>query len=169
MSMIGEYRRITLDQLQDLQVALQSNPEAVSEFLDPEESIDDTSNSLLDIAKAWHGIDFLLYGNENDVPSLLNVVMGGTEIGEDVGYGPARFLLPEQVKEANENLSILDKADLRMQFDPVALEAADIYPGGWTVGEPDALFEWLWVRLSAIREFFREAAQNGDVMLMYLS
>ena len=169
MSMIGEYRRITLGQLQDLQVAVQDNPEAVSEFLDPEESIDDTSNPLLDIAKAWHGIDFLLYGNENDVPSLLNVVMGGTEFGEDVGYGPARYLLPEQVKEASQILEGLDKADLRRKFDPAAFEAADIYPGGWTVGEPEAAFEWLWVRLSAVREFFREAAQNNDVMLMYLS
>lgn len=169
MSMIGEYRRISLAQLQGLQAALQDNPGAVSDFLDPEESMSDTPDPLLDIAKAWHGIDFLLYEDENGLPSPLNVVMGGTEIGDDLGYGPARYLLPEQVKEATENLSVLDKAELRTQFDPVAFEAADIYPGGWTVGEPDAAFEWLWVRLSAVREFFREAAQNGDVMLMYLS
>ena len=63
----------------------------------------------------------------------------------------------------------MDKAELRKQFDPVAFEAADIYPGGWTVGEPDATFEWIWGKLSAVREFFREAAQHEDVMLMYLN
>ena len=168
MSMIGEYRRISLGQLYELQDALKDNPEAISEFLDPEESADESA-SKLEIAKAWHGIEFLLYGNENGPPSPLNIVMGGTEIGDEFGYGPIRYLLPDQVKEVSRTLNVLDKAELRKQFDPAAFEAADIYPGGWTVLGPEATFEWLWVRLSAVRDFFREAAEQGDVMLMYLS
>ncbi len=169
MSMIGEYRRITLGQLQELQEDLRDNPEAVSDFLDPEERSYDKSSPELEIAKAWHGIEFLLYGKEDGLPSPLNIVMGGTEIGEDVGYGPVRYLLPEQVKEASRTLEGLNKAEMRKRFDPAAFEAADIYPGGWTVGEPEAAFEWLWVRLSAVRGFFQDAAYFGDVMLMYLS
>ena len=108
-------------------------------------------------------------GEKDGLPSVLNAVTGGVELGDDLGDGPARYLLPQQVKQASQHLGILEQAQLRAKFDPAAFEAADIYPGGWTVGEPDAAFEWLWLRLSAIREFFREAAQNNDVMLMYLS
>ena len=169
MSMIGGYRRLTLGQLEDLQSALQDNSEAVSDLLYPEERSYDKPDLELEIAKAWHGIEFLLYGKEDASPSLLNVVMGGAEVGDDIGYGPARYLLPEQVKEVSQTLDGLEKAELRKQFSPEAFEAADIYPGGWTVGEPDATFEWIWGKLSAVRELFREAAQHGDVIMLYLS
>lgn len=168
MSMMGEYRRLSPGQLQGLQDALQGNPEAVGDFLHPEERSYDKPDPQLKIERAWHGIEFLLYGEEGS-SSVLNVVMGGTAIGDEGGYGPARYLLPEQVKEASQALGGLSKNELRKRFDPAAFEAAHIYPRGWTVGEPDAAFEWLWGKFVAVRDFFQEVARCNDVMLMYLS
>ncbi len=169
MSMIGEYRRITLGQLYDLQDALRDNPDAVGDFLYSEERIYDEANPELQIAKSWHGIDFLLYGKKDGSPSPLNIVMGGTEIGEDLGYGPARSLASEQVKEAKNALDHLDKVELRGRFDPAAFEAADISPGGWLVGEPEKAFGWLWDNITKVHAFFTDAAYFGDAMLLYLS
>ena len=136
MSMMGQYRRITLGQLYDLQDALRDNPAALSEYLYPEERSYDKPDPQLEIGRAWHGIHFLLNSKryEGKLP-LVNVVMGGTEIGEDLGYGPVRYLTPDQVKEVAAALSRIDRAELRERFDPAVFEAAGIYPRGWTVGD----------------------------------
>lgn len=62
MSMIGEYRRITPDQLYDLQEALRHDPYAVTAFLHPEGRSYDKSDPKLRVGKAWHGLHFLLNG-----------------------------------------------------------------------------------------------------------
>ncbi len=165
MSMIGGYRRITSRQFDDLQAALNNDPDAIGELLFPEEDTDEPFGIDLEIAKTWHGIQFLL--DSHSLP--YDIVFGGTEIGEDLGYGPARYLTPPQVKETSAALEDLDKSELQGQFNPVAFEAADIYPGGWTVEEPEKVFDWLWGKLTAVREFFQEAAQQDDIMLLYLS
>lgn len=165
MSMIGGYRRITPQQFDELQAALNDDPDAIGELLFPEEDIDEHFGTELEIGKSWHGIQFLLESR----PLPYDIVLGGTEIGEDLGYGPARYLTPPQVKEASSALEGLDKSELQRQFNPAAFEAADIYPGGWTVEPPEKVFDWLWGKLTAVREFFREAAQQDDIMLLYLS
>src|SRR5262249_38852831 len=52
------------------------------------------------IDKAWHGLHYLLCGAPEPAPGPLGqAVFGGTEIGEDQGYGPARYFTPAQVAE----------------------------------------------------------------------
>jgi hypothetical protein len=170
MSMIGQYRRITLGQLYDLQDALRDNLEALSEYLYPESRSYNPPDPKLEIGKSWHGIHFLLCGRRYDgEPPLINVVMGGTEIGEEGGYGWARYLLPEQVKEVAAALNGIDRLSLRQQFVPTMYEAAKIYPGGWTVGESEQAFDWLWDNLLRVRAFFVDAAFFNDVILLYLT
>jgi len=49
----------------------------------------------LDIQKAWHGLHYLLCVQpwDGDLP-LRNAVLGGSEIGPDLGYGPPVRLSP---------------------------------------------------------------------------
>src|SRR5262249_21658351 len=78
---------------------LRQSPSEVSEFLRAESEADD-SVRYLEIDKSWNGIHYLLTGHAEGGSGPLSMpVLGGTEFGEDVGYGPARFLLAAQVQE----------------------------------------------------------------------
>ena len=93
MSMIGNFLQVSPSDLEEL-IADPSGVHSV--HLDPN---DDEHENCIDIDKAWHGIQFLLandpWGGE---PPLANAVLGGTEIGDDVGYGPARYLNADEVR-----------------------------------------------------------------------
>ncbi len=169
MSMIGEYRRITPGQLYDLQEALRHDPYAVSAFLHPEGRSYDKPDPRLQIGKAWHGIHFLLNADPwEGTPPLFNIILGGTEIGEELGYGAVRYLNPEQVKEAVSALNAVQETDFRSRYDATAFEAAHIYPSGW-VENSQSTEDWLWEAFVSVRAFFADADFFGDVTLLYLS
>jgi hypothetical protein len=164
MSMIGNYMRVKPDQL----TFLQKFPENVTNLLFPEEDSDFSSECHLDIDKTWHAIHFLLNGETwAGTPPLQNTVRGGIEISdEDVGYGPARFLNPKEVKQTAKALSEISEAELLSRFDPVELNAAGIYPETW--GEIEKEQEYIGQHYRALVNFFQEASEAGDAMLLYL-
>lgn len=93
MGMIGNYRRLTIEQL----TALQETPDSVFSFVYPEDDSSIPPDSNLSIDKTWHAIHFCLtrdpWGGE---PPLVYAVLGGVPLGDDdLGYGPARFLTAE--------------------------------------------------------------------------
>ena len=51
-------------------------------------------------------------------------ILGGTAIGDDMGYGAPRYLDAPQVKEAAEALAALPVDELRQRFKPAELEEA---------------------------------------------
>ena len=169
MSMTGEYRRIAPSQLYDLQEALQRDPYAVTAFLHPEERSYEKPDPKLQIGKAWHGLHFLLNGKAwEGEPPLFNAVLGGTEIGDDLGYGAMRYLTPEQVKEVAAVLNQVQEPELRSRFDASAFTQARIYPQGWEKSNGRTLVGFGEAFVS-VRSFFTGAACFGDVMLLYLS
>ena len=61
---------------------------------------DEPGEDGLNLEKSWHVLHYLLTGKAEEAPGPLgNAILGGTEIGGDLGYGPARFLTPQQVRE----------------------------------------------------------------------
>jgi len=164
MSMIGNFVAITNEQLQ----TLVADPDAVGAFLYPENG-DDPPGEQLDIDKAWHGIHFLLTGDAWDgaAPWSL-VVLGGTPIGEDVGYGPARYLLPAQVREVADALGTLPRNELAARFSPQAMEEAEIYPEIWVRDGDDGL-EYLLANYDVLVKFYQQAAEQNCAMLLYIN
>lgn len=177
MSTIMNYRRLTPHQLAQLQAELQADPEIVSKFLygdeedeeDEEEGEDYLKAAELDIDKSWHAIHFMLTGDPwGGEPPLANVVLGGTVLGdEDVGYGPARFLTSDEVREIAEALNTTPSAELRRRFVPKELMAADIYPQIWDEGE-DAL-RYVVEYYEMLTRFFNEANEADEAMLLYMN
>jgi hypothetical protein len=110
----------------------------------------------LDIGKAWRGLHRVLCGVAEDAPPPLgNVVRGGEPLGPDVGFGPCRFLTPEQVTEAARALS------------GISVEAFRERSGRW---ESDAENrDWLADAFVQVSAYFREASAAGDAMLLYLT
>lgn len=160
MSMIGSYKRVSAATLDELL----ADPDKISEVIELEE---EDGTGFFDIDKAWHIIHFLL----NDDPwkgpwPTVGAVLGGTELSEEeVGYGPARYLTPPQVAEVAAALADIPGSTLWSRFDVARIQAADIYPKGWTAGDAPYVLE----HYSSLQKYLRDAAQAGDGMILYLS
>jgi hypothetical protein len=137
-----------------------SAPQSQAAVLSAHEEIDD---KWLELGKTWHLLHFLLTGSADSAPPPLgNAILGGTPIGADVGYGPARFLTPRQVAEVAEALAAIDPAELARRFDPAAIHRANIYSYGG-IDKDDYLSS-----CGALVEYYADAARNGNGMLLYI-
>ena len=145
---------------------LRKDPESIEEYLYPDD--DDEADGSFDVDKAWHGLHYLFTGTAwgGDGP-LAQAILGGEAIGEDLGMGPARFLLPAQVREVAAALAGLTEDDLRTRFDPQQMKALDIYPDIW-VQEGDEAFEYLMENYQPLVEFYAGAAGRGDGVILSL-
>ena len=164
MSMIGNYRRVSESELS----TICAKADSISDFLYSE--VNKRSESAhLDIDKSWHAIHFLLNDSqwEGTYP-LVCVVMGGECIGEeDVGYGPARYLTSQQVKEVANAMDQITERQLLDKFDAELMNREEIYPQGWCDSQEER--DYIGQYYSSLGKFFRSAADAGDAMIVYLN
>ncbi|MFV0388966.1 MAG: DUF1877 family protein [Pyrinomonadaceae bacterium] len=82
---------------------------------------------------------FLLTGQSlaTSEHNLVRILFSGQLIDEeqDLGYGPAHYLTPEQVAELNNEISTITIADLKQNFDPKKMTEQEVYPTIWDEGE----------------------------------
>ena len=70
---------------------LESDPERVETLVFAEQAAPDVTR--LDLRHLWHGVHFLLTGcTVGGEAPLAHAVFAPREVGDDVGYGPARVL-----------------------------------------------------------------------------
>jgi len=153
MSMIGNYLLVSQEELSKVV----ASPDNISEFLYEEKEED-----VIDIDKAWHAIHFTLNGSEWDGEEpLFFAVMGGTPLGEeDVGYGPARALTPDQVKQTYIALSSIDEINFQSMYSADALSKNDIYPQIWSEG--DEAMDYVVGYYKELVGIFEKASQSGS-------
>jgi len=159
--------------IHDVELALQMAKENAPQFakeIDGDkpafaEAVKGPGDELL-LAKAWHGVHYLLTGDAKAGPKpWSDAIMGGAAIGEDVGYGPAQLLEPADVKRVAVALQTLSPAAFRKRFDAHKLEAAQIYPSGWD----DSAAEWLESAYTELREFYKRAAAQNAAVLIWIN
>jgi Domain of unknown function (DUF1877) len=123
----------------------------------------------LEIDKAWHGLHFLLTGTawEGDFP-LNFIAVGGEEVGDDLGYGPARGLTSSDVRQIDRALEPLTRQELGQRFDAARMTELQIYPFGWS-DDPDGELDYLLDFYADLRAFVRRTAERGDALLVYLT
>lgn len=168
MGMIANFRRLPETDLQ----SLREDPELVSEYLSEGQSTGDFGPFAdLDVDKAWHAIHFLLTGSawEGDAP-LNFIAAGGTELGDDVGYGPARCLDAREVASLAAALQSIPTDVLLTRFDPAALSAADIYPDIWDrPPEEDDTRGYVAEYYEMLRAFILDAAAKNEALLVSIT
>jgi hypothetical protein len=122
-----------------------------------------TPGQSVSIDKAWHGLHYLLCGAPEPAPGPLGqAVFGGTEIGEDQGYGPARYFSPAQVAEIASALRSPGlEGELHARFDGEAMTRLGIYPGGWDTGDHD----WLIEAFRTVRDFYAAASKAEQAVV----
>jgi hypothetical protein len=146
---------------------LRKHPETIDAYLHPDDGDSEPPN-YLDVDKAWHGIHYLLTGTafEGSGPGAL-AVFGGTEFGPEVGYGPARFLEPEQVRQVSDHLSTLPLERLKSAFDPRDMAAKEIYPEVIWLRDGSEALEYLLENYQQLAVFYRDAASRGDAVIQW--
>jgi hypothetical protein len=161
MSMTGNFMAIPAETLN----SLIGDPSVILEVIYPDEGQARRSNHL-DVDKAWHGIHYLLTGEAwgGEAP-LATAVLGGTEIGENFGYGPTRYLAPDEVKTVAAALDSIPSGELAKRFSPEMLQTAEIYPHGpWA----DEALGYLLRYYDELVKFYKSAAHRGDAVLTYI-
>lgn len=97
-----------------------------------------------ELEKSWHGLHFVLTGRADEAPAPLGLLLsGGVEVGEDLGYGAARFLSPAEVVGFRTAIKGISDAEFERRFDLAALERNEVYPGCWDEDRAELLEEYL--------------------------
>jgi hypothetical protein len=111
----------------------------------------------ISIDKAWHGVHYLLCGKIDSGSDLASqAVMGGTEIGDDLGYGAARYFDANKVAEIARELSRPNlEAEMAARFDPDKMASLGIYPGQFVSSEDK---QWLMDAFRTLRQFYVDAS-----------
>ncbi|KAA5543416.1 DUF1877 family protein [Adhaeribacter rhizoryzae] len=161
--MIGNLLRVTSSELEEY---LQDSSLLENRVYDDEAE----DPNLVDIDKSWEGILFLLTGQnlENSSHPLAKVLFSGQFIDEDqdLGYGPAQYLTPEQVKEVNAEISKITISELSKNYNPNRMSELEIYPNIWD--EEDNL-EYLTDYFKTVQEVYSEAAGRNEAVITFLN
>src|SRR5262245_11686990 len=166
MSMNGNFKALSDKELD----TLAADPSHVEQLLFAS-LLGDSSNGHeeLEIDKAWHGLHFLLTGTAWEGSFPLNfIVVGGDEVGDDLGYGPARALRSEDVAKVDAALDPLTTDELRRRFDASRMSELEIYPFGWS-HDPDGELQYLLEFYGELRAFVRRTAERGHGLLVFLA
>jgi hypothetical protein len=165
MGMVGCFAGVSPETL----LKLKSNPENIEAYLYPNDGEDEPPN-YIDLDKAWHGIHFMLTGSADGGDEPLSLaVLGGEEVGEDMGYGPARLLTPDQVQAVSAALSALDEESFRCRFAPQKMEAAGIYPDVIWVRDGQEALDYVMEYYRQLVTFYADTAARGDGAILWLS
>ncbi len=164
MSMIGNLLRVTQAELNEY-----LNNSSLLESRIYNDETDDSN--LVDIDKAWEGIIFLLTGQclaDADHP-LLAVLFSGQVIDndQDLGYGPAHYVTPEQTVELNSQISQITVADLKQRFDPERMIELGIYPEIWD--DSPETFEYLKEYFNIVQQVYREASSKNEAIVSFIN
>jgi hypothetical protein len=168
MGMIAVFRRLGDGDL----ARLREEPKLITDYLEEEDAPDGFGPFAdLDVDKAWHAIHFLLTGTAwEGAPPLNFIAAGGTEIGDDLGYGPARGLTSGEVRRLAAALEALPRDSLLQRFDPAALTAAEIYPDIWDrPPEEDDTRAYVAEYYEQLRSFIMEAAAASEALLVSIT
>ncbi|WP_222707254.1 YfbM family protein [Pontibacter qinzhouensis] len=164
MSMIGNLLRVTNSELEKY---IQDSSLLENRVYDDEAEED---SNLVDIDKSWEGILFLLTGQnlENSDHPLARALFSGQFIDkdQDLGYGPAQYLTPGQVKEVNAEISKLTIDEISKNYDPKKMSELDIYPNIWN--EEESL-EYLTDYFRTLQEVYLKAAQYNQAVITFLN
>jgi hypothetical protein len=145
---------------------LQQDPAQIHNFL---AAGNDAGSDVLDIDKAWHGIHYLLTGSaEGGEGPLAAAIFGGEEIGDDVGYGPARFLSPSDVKVIHAALAAVGTDGLASRYAPQEMASEGIYPDAIWVQDEKASLEYLLEHFKLMLDFYAKAAARGHGLMLWV-
>ena len=122
----------------------------------------DFEHEMVFLEKSWSGIHEVLTGSDqpNGTPEG-DAILGGTEVGEDLGMGPARLISADRVSEISDALSGID---FRASFERGYAEGTS----SDSVSLFDGEFEYLSSFFEDLKDAYASAAEKGMHMLIFI-
>lgn len=112
------------------------------------------------------GFPFLVMKNSMwDNRPLVNAVFAGTETAGETGYGKARYLLSDEVKEVAEGLSELSEAGFQERYNREAGKEDRVDFIDWS---EEGMLDWFTEYYNELTAYYREATEKSNAMLLYL-
>ena len=125
---------------------------------------------LLDLHKSWHVLHYLFTGDADAGRPPADALLGGRELGEDMGYGPSRLHEPEATADFARFLAPLTADTLRRRIDFGRMSSLGIYCcGDEDDGSAEELVDDVDHYFPLLQSFAAEAASDGNGMLVWLS
>ncbi|OUL22862.1 hypothetical protein BV378_23395 [Nostoc sp. RF31YmG] len=98
---------------------------------------------------------------------LVNAIGTGAEIGYATGYGPMRYLLPNEVEQVMNGLIKLSKNGFQERF---YRESEKEEPCPWIDwSDKEELMEWMTDLYNETVSYYQDAAMHQRAMLLYLT
>ena len=93
----------------------------------------------------------------------------GEKTGISFHYGDCWYRTPAEVIQIANALGALSKEDYRQGYTPDLMTKHNVYPNIWDrEEEAEENFEYVWQWYEGLVSFYREAADNGEGMLLHL-
>lgn len=123
----------------------------------------------LDLHKSWHMLHYLFTGTawEGETPAA-TLLLGGQEVGEGMGYGPARVLSATDTAKFAGFLGGIDLEQLIGRLDVAAMRKLEIYCAPDDDDDME-LNEDLGVFFPQLQAFVADAAQKGNGLLIWMA
>jgi hypothetical protein len=164
MGIRGYYRRLTLEQLDDLRML--TTRKAIRAYLAALERRFAHQDYELCIDKAWTGLHRMLMEHETaHLSCAWDMVEGGTPLADSRrDYGPIRFLTPPEVLAVVTSLEQVAREDALERYKLTYHVTDDAWDS-----EEAREFNYLWTYLMHLTRFMKAAAQAKDAVIFYLA
>jgi len=161
MGMVAQFKVISKA---DTEI-ITKDPNHVEDLLFPPDA-EDPFKGQTSLEKEWHVIHYILCGSDApDGTSLGDAVLGGTEVGADLGYGPARLILPDQIRTINSALSSVDFQELCRNVNRESDVVKELYSADALEEEMDDVLEHYFQKLA---DLYSKNSKGNNSILAYL-
>jgi len=125
---------------------------------------------VVDLHKSWHMFHFLFTGHASGgTPPASLLLEGGEEIGEDLGYGPARLLDPATTAALAGFVAPLTVDELKRRLDGPRMAALSIYPAFDATDAAQEYGDDIEHYFPLLRDHLAAAAAGREATLVWLS
>jgi Domain of unknown function (DUF1877) len=122
------------------------------------------------LEKDWHVLHFALNGtHDGSTSALADAILGGAEIPDIErvsGYGPLRYLQPEQVTAVAAAIAEVHPEGLTSRLNYADAQAEKIYLAHTLENLADWYLPALFI---SFRDFYANAARSGDAVILSIA
>lgn len=128
---------------------------------------------VLSLEKSWHMMHYLFTGHVGPANAPGDLLMTGEELGEDVGYGPARIRDPESTRKFSEYLDSQNAEHLKERVSLLEMSQAGVYAmprGRGSAAEFEReLRDEIGLFLPRLCDYVRTTSSKGNGLLTWVS
>jgi hypothetical protein len=123
-----------------------------------------SARGALELDKSWHLLHYLFTGRAWDGPMPAAALLtGGREVGEDLGYGPARALSAQETKAFAQFLASQSETSLAAKINVPQMQSMEIYAAD------DDSHDDLEHYFPQLKSYVADAAAKGQGLLIWMS